>query len=59
MLRYIYLKIQKYVINFFSNCAFSVKIDFKQWLQEVKSPYTYFSLIRLILNLYDMYIMYS
>jgi hypothetical protein len=49
----------------FSNCAFSVKItlnyfyvDFKQWLQEVKSLYMYFSLIRLIPNLYDMYIMY-
>jgi hypothetical protein len=32
---------------------------FKQWLQEVKSPYTYFSLIKLIPNFYDMYIMYS
>jgi hypothetical protein len=32
---------------------------FKQWLQEVKSPYTYFSLIRLIPNFYDIYIMYS
>jgi hypothetical protein len=28
-------------------------------LQEVKNPYTYFSLIILIPNFYDMYIMYS
>ncbi len=34
-------------------------VDFKQWLQEVKSPYTYFSFIRLIPNFYNMYIMYS
>jgi hypothetical protein len=32
---------------------------FKQWLQEDKSLYTYFSLIGLISNFYDMYIMYS
>jgi hypothetical protein len=31
---------------------------FKQWLQEVKSLYTYSSLIRLIPNFYDMCIMY-
>ncbi len=50
----------------FSNCVFNVKIvlnyfnvTFKHWLQEVKSPYTYFSFIRLIPNSYDMYIMYS
>ncbi len=49
-----------------SNCAFSVKTTltffyatFKQWLQEVKSPFVYFSLIILIPNFYDMYIMYS
>jgi len=48
---------------FLSNCAFSIKTilscfyaTFKQWLQEVKSPYTYFSLIKLISNFYDMYI---
>jgi hypothetical protein len=34
-------------------------VVFKQWLQDVKSPYTYFSLIRLIPNFYVMYIMYS
>ncbi len=32
---------------------------FKEWLQEVKSPYTYFSFIRLIPIFYDMYIMCS
>ncbi len=29
-------------------------ITLKQCLQKVKSPYTYFSLIRLIPNFYDM-----
>jgi hypothetical protein len=49
----------------FSNCDFNVKIVlsrfhvvFKHWLLEVKSPYTYFSLIRLFPNFYDMYIIY-
>jgi hypothetical protein len=34
-------------------------VAFKQWLQEVKSLYMYFSFIKLIPNFYDMYIMYS
>ncbi len=49
-----------------SNCAFSVKTTlnyfyatFKQWSQEVKSPYMSFSFIKCIPNFYDMYIMYS
>jgi hypothetical protein len=64
MLRGIFLKSQKYVINVFSNCAFNVKIIFKllcnfyaalkYWLQEVKSPYTYFSCVILIPNFYDV-----
>jgi len=29
-------------------------VAFKQWLQEVKSSYKYFSFIRLIPNFYDM-----
>ncbi len=40
----------------FLSCFYAT---FKQWLQEVKNPYTYFSFIRLITNFYDMYIMYS
>jgi hypothetical protein len=66
MLRYVKEKIQKYVIKKNSNCVFNVKIalncfyaTFKQWLQEVKSPYTSFSFIILIPNFYGMYIMYS
>jgi hypothetical protein len=66
MLRCILKNIQKISLKIFSNCAFSVKtilnyfyVVFKQGLQEVKSPYMYFSLIRLIPNFYDMYIMYS
>jgi len=53
-------------LKIYPNCAFSVKIAlsyfyvvFKRWLQEVTSPYMYFSLIKLIPNFYDMYIMYS
>ncbi len=42
----------KLVLNYFYAA-------FKQWLQEVFNPYTYFSPIRLIPNFYDMYIMYS
>jgi hypothetical protein len=34
-------------------------VAFKQWLQEIKCFYAYFSLIRLIPNFYDTYIMYS
>jgi hypothetical protein len=52
---------QNVLLKVFSNCAFSVKIAlryfyviFKQWLQEINSRYTYFSLIRLIPNFYDM-----
>jgi len=63
MLRHI---LKNMLLKFFSICAFNVKIvlscfyaTFKHWLQEVKSPYTYFSLIRLIPNIYDLYIMYS
>jgi len=46
------LLVSKLFLNYFY-------ASFKQWLQEVISPYTYFSLIRLILIFYDMYIMYS
>ncbi len=53
-------------LKIFLNCVFSVKTTlscfyaaFKQWLQEVKSPYTYFSFIILIPNFYDMCVMYS
>jgi hypothetical protein len=42
----------KFLLSFFY-------VIFKQWLQEFKSLYTYFSLIKLTLNFYDMYIMYS
>ncbi len=48
-------KIPKYSLKIFSNYVFSAKIalnyfyaTFKQWLQKVKSPYTYSSLIKLI-----------
>jgi hypothetical protein len=34
-------------------------VVFKQWSQEVKSPYTYISLIKLIPKFYDMSVMYS
>jgi hypothetical protein len=34
-------------------------VAFKQWLQEVKNPYTYISLIKLIPKFYDMSVMYS
>jgi hypothetical protein len=37
----------------------SFYVALKQCLQEVKSPYMYFSFIILIPNFYDMYIMYS
>ncbi len=66
MLRYFFFNPKICHWKIFSNCVFSVKkilscfyVAFKQWLQEVKNPYTYFSLIRLIPNFYDMYIMYS
>ncbi len=66
MLRCILKKSQNMSLKIFSNCAFSAKIalncfyaTFQQWLKEVKSPYTYFSLIRLIPNFYDVYIMHS
>jgi hypothetical protein len=60
-------KIPKYVINkYFQIMLLMSKLflnffyaTFKQWLQEVKSPYLYFSLIKFISNFYDMYIMYS
>ncbi len=67
MLRYIFFKIPKYVIKKYFQVVLLVSklllsyfyASFKQWLQEVKSFYTYFSLIRLIPIFYDMYIMYS
>jgi hypothetical protein len=60
-------KIPKYVINkYFQIMLLMSKLflnffyaTFKEWLQEVKSPYLYFSLIKFISNFYDMYIMYS
>jgi hypothetical protein len=52
-------KISKYFIIIFSNCVFSVKTTFKQWLQVFKSVNWIFLLIKLIPNFYDMYIMYS
>jgi len=60
-------KIPKYVIkNYFQIVLLVSKLflnyfyaAFKQWLQEVKSPYIYFTIIKLIPNFYDMYIMYS
>jgi len=67
MLRCILKNIKKYVIKkYFQIVLFNVKTIlnyfyavFKLWLQEVKSPCTYFSLIRLIPYFYEMYIMYS
>jgi hypothetical protein len=68
MLRCIFFKILKYVMlkkyfqivlsmsKLFLKCFYAT---FKQWLQGVKSPYMYFSLIILIPNFYYMYIMYS
>jgi len=47
----IMLLVSKRFLNYFY-------ATFKQWLQEVKSPYFYFSLIKLISNFYGMYIMY-
>ncbi len=67
MLRCIFKKITKYVIKKYFQIVFLVSklflnyfyAIFKPWLQEVKSPYMYFSLIKSIPNFYDMYIMYS
>jgi len=67
MLKCILKNIQKYVTKkYFQIVLLESKlflnyfyVVFKQWLQEVKSLYTYFSLIRLIPNFYDMYMMYS
>jgi hypothetical protein len=67
MLKCILKNIQKYVTKkYFQIVLLESKlflnyfyVVFKQWLQEVKRPYTYFSLIRLIPNFYDMYMMYS
>ncbi len=64
MLRCILKKIQKYVIKKYFQIMFLVSklflscfyATFKQWLQGVKSPYTYFSLIKLIPIFYEMYI---
>jgi hypothetical protein len=61
---YYYVKV--YILKIHKYVAFSVKIvlscfyaTFKQWLQEVESPYMYFSLIKWIPNFYDLHIMYS
>ncbi len=66
MLKCISKKSKNMLLKNISNCVFNVKTNlsyfyatFKQWLQEVKNPYTYFSIIRLIPNFYNMYIMYS
>ncbi len=66
MLRCVFKKSQNMSLNFFQIVLLMLKLllscfyaTFKQWLQEVKNSYTYFSLIRLIANFYDMYIMYS
>jgi len=67
MLKCILKNIQKYVTKkYFQIVLLESKlflnyfyVVFKQWLQKVKSLYTYFSLIRLIPNFYDMYMMYS
>ncbi len=48
----------KNILKLCFQCQNYFYATFKQ-LQEVKSPYTYFSLNRLIPNFYDMYIMYS
>jgi hypothetical protein len=67
MLKCKFKKISKYVITKYFQIVLEVSklflkcfyATFKQWLLKVKSFYTYFSLIRLIPNFYDMYIMYS
>jgi hypothetical protein len=67
MLRRILENIPKYVTKkYFQIVLLMSKLllscfyaSFKQWLQEVKSFYMYFSLIKLIPNFYDMCIMYS
>jgi hypothetical protein len=59
--------IPKYVIKKYFQIVFLMSklilnyfyVIFKQWLQDVQSPYMYFSLIRLIPIFYDMYINYS
>jgi hypothetical protein len=67
MLRCIFKNIAKYVIKKYFQIVLLVSkllfkcfyATFKQWLQEVKSPYTYFTIIKLIPNFYHMYTMYS
>jgi len=66
MLRCIFLKIQKMSLIVFQIMLLMSKlllscfyVAFKQWLQEVKNPYTYISLIKLIPKFYDMSVMYS
>jgi hypothetical protein len=53
-LKYIF-KIVLLMSKLFLSCFYAT---FKQWLQEVKSPYMYFSFTRLIPKFYDMYLMY-
>ncbi len=63
MLRCILKNVSKYVIKkYFQIVLLLSKLflsyfyaTFKQWLQEVKRFYMYFSFIRLIPNFYDMY----
>jgi len=43
----------------FSICVFNVETAFKHWLQVFKNVNYIFLLIRLIPNLYDMYIIHS
>jgi len=67
MLSCIVKNIPKYVIKKYFQIVLLVSklllscfyATLKQWLQEVKSLYIYFSFIKLIQNFYDMYIMYS
>jgi len=67
MLSCIVKNIPKYVIKKYFQIVLLVSklllscfyATLKQWLQEVKSLYIYFSFIKLIPNFYDMYIMYS
>jgi hypothetical protein len=51
-----YFQIVLLVLKLLLSCFYAT---FKQWSQKAKNPYTYFSLNRLIPNVYDMYIMYS
>jgi len=64
MLRCILKNIPKYFIKKYVQIVLLISklhlsyfyVTFKQWLQELKSPYMYTSFIRLIPIFYDMYI---